>query len=116
LRRLKSRRRSAHFSRVKIDGFLFFSGQIAQDPAAGRVVEGGIGAETERVFQNLAAVLSNRPIRPSEYDLQLGKPSQTPNCAWSVAIGRRGTKSCAIETVAGWVAARPRLMSTRRAP
>src|SRR5207302_1411535 len=28
---------------VKIDGFLFFSGQVAQDPATGKVVEGGIG-------------------------------------------------------------------------
>src|SRR5262245_41028509 len=37
---------------VKIDGFLFFSGHVAQDPATGRVVEGGIVAETERVFQN----------------------------------------------------------------
>src|SRR6202008_4368171 len=35
---------------VKIDGFLFFSGQVAQNPATGRVVEGGIVAETERIF------------------------------------------------------------------
>jgi len=42
---------------VKIDGFLFFSGQVAQDPATGKVVEGGIVAETERVSQNLSAVL-----------------------------------------------------------
>jgi 2-iminobutanoate/2-iminopropanoate deaminase len=42
---------------VKSDGFLFFSGQVAQDPATGRVVEGGIVAETERIFQNHAAVL-----------------------------------------------------------
>jgi len=42
---------------VKIDGFLFFSGQVAQDPATGKVVEGGIVPETERVFQNLSAVL-----------------------------------------------------------
>ena len=42
---------------VKIDGFLFFSGQVGQDPATGRVVEGGIVAETERLFQNLSAVL-----------------------------------------------------------
>src|SRR5260221_13726363 len=41
---------------VKIDGFLFFSGQVAQDPATGKVVEGGIVTETERVFQNLSAV------------------------------------------------------------
>jgi len=42
---------------VETDGFLFFSGQVAQDPATGKVVEGGIAAETERVFQNLSAVL-----------------------------------------------------------
>ena len=42
---------------VKIDGFLFCSGQVAQDPATGKVVEGGIVPETERVFQNLSAVL-----------------------------------------------------------
>jgi 2-iminobutanoate/2-iminopropanoate deaminase len=42
---------------VKIDGFLFFSGQVAQDPATGKVVGGGIVAETERVLQNLSAVL-----------------------------------------------------------
>jgi 2-iminobutanoate/2-iminopropanoate deaminase len=42
---------------VKMNGFLFFSGQVAQDPATGKLVEGGIEAETERVFQNLAAVL-----------------------------------------------------------
>ena len=42
---------------VKVDGFLFFSGQVAQDPATGKVVEGGIVAETERLFQNLSAVL-----------------------------------------------------------
>ena len=42
---------------VKIDGFVFFSGQVAQDPATGKVVDGGIVAETERVFQNLSAVL-----------------------------------------------------------
>src|ERR1700740_140580 len=42
---------------VKIDGFLFLSGQVAQDPGTGKVVEGGIVAETERVFQNLSAVL-----------------------------------------------------------
>ena len=42
---------------IKVDGFLFFSGQVAQAPATGKVVEGGIVAETERVFQNLSAVL-----------------------------------------------------------
>ncbi|MFY9551459.1 MAG: Rid family detoxifying hydrolase [Thermoanaerobaculia bacterium] len=42
---------------IQVDGFLFLSGQVAQDPATGKVVEGGVVAETERVFQNLSAVL-----------------------------------------------------------
>lgn len=42
---------------IEVDGFIYFSGQVGQDPATGRVVEGGIVAETERVFLNLSAVL-----------------------------------------------------------
>ena len=38
-------------------GFLFCSGQIPLDPATGKVVEGGIEPQTERVLLNLAAVL-----------------------------------------------------------
>jgi 2-iminobutanoate/2-iminopropanoate deaminase len=42
---------------VEVGGFLYFSGQVGQDPATGKVVEGGVVAETERIFQNLSAVL-----------------------------------------------------------
>jgi 2-iminobutanoate/2-iminopropanoate deaminase len=42
---------------IEVGGFLFVSGQDGQDPATGKVVEGGVEAETERVFQNLSAVL-----------------------------------------------------------
>jgi len=42
---------------IEVGGFLYFSGQVAQDPATGQVVEGGIVAETERLFQNLSALL-----------------------------------------------------------
>jgi 2-iminobutanoate/2-iminopropanoate deaminase len=42
---------------IEVGGFLYLSGQFGQDPATGKVVEGGIGAETERVFRNLSAVL-----------------------------------------------------------
>ena len=38
-------------------GFLFCSGQIPIDPATGKMVEGGIEIQTERVLRNLAAVL-----------------------------------------------------------
>ena len=42
---------------IEVGGFLYLSGQVGQDPATGKVVEGGIVAETERLFQNLSAVL-----------------------------------------------------------
>jgi len=42
---------------IEAGGFLYLSGQVGQDPATGKVVEGGIVPETERVFQGLAAVL-----------------------------------------------------------
>ena len=42
---------------VKVDGFIYFSGQVGQDPTTGKLVTGGISAETERVFKNLSAVL-----------------------------------------------------------
>ena len=42
---------------IEVGGFIYVSGQVGQDPATGKVVEGGIVAETERVFQNLSAVL-----------------------------------------------------------
>lgn len=37
--------------------FVYLSGQIALDPATGRIVEGGIAAQTRQVFANLATVL-----------------------------------------------------------
>ncbi|MBI5419397.1 MAG: RidA family protein [Deltaproteobacteria bacterium] len=43
---------------VRTGGFLFCSGQIPLDPATGKMVEGGIEAQTERVLSNLDAVLS----------------------------------------------------------
>ena len=42
---------------IKVGGFIYFSGQVGQDPTTGKLVAGGLAAETERVFQNLSAVL-----------------------------------------------------------
>jgi 2-iminobutanoate/2-iminopropanoate deaminase len=33
------------------------SGQIAQDPATGKLIQGGVAAQTEQIFQNLKVVL-----------------------------------------------------------
>jgi 2-iminobutanoate/2-iminopropanoate deaminase len=40
-------------------GFLFASGQIPLDPATGELVAGGIDAATERVLDNIEAVLKS---------------------------------------------------------
>jgi 2-iminobutanoate/2-iminopropanoate deaminase len=39
-------------------GFLFTAGQIALDPVTGKIVEGGIVAQTTRVLANLREVLA----------------------------------------------------------
>jgi 2-iminobutanoate/2-iminopropanoate deaminase len=42
---------------VEAGGFVFLSGQIPLDPATGKLVEGDVVAQTERVLDNLHAVL-----------------------------------------------------------
>ncbi len=42
---------------VVANGFAFLSGQIPLDPASGQVIEGDVAAQTERVLENLKAVL-----------------------------------------------------------
>jgi len=43
---------------IRANGFVFASGQIALDPSTNQIVEGGIEVQTERVLQNLKAVLA----------------------------------------------------------
>lgn len=44
---------------VVANGFLFSAGQIALDPATGQMVDGGVTGQTERVMENLQAVLES---------------------------------------------------------
>ena len=37
---------------------VYTSGQVAQDPATGKLIEGGVVAQTEQIFHNLAALLN----------------------------------------------------------
>jgi 2-iminobutanoate/2-iminopropanoate deaminase len=47
------------YSQAVVDGDLIFcSGQIGIVPASGKMVEGGIEAETRRIFENLHEVLT----------------------------------------------------------
>jgi len=43
---------------VEANGMLFVSGQIPMDPRTGEIVTGDISVQTERVIQNLAAILN----------------------------------------------------------
>ncbi|MCP3980433.1 MAG: RidA family protein [bacterium] len=59
-------------------GLVWVSGQIPFDPATGRMVEGGIEAQTERVMLNVGAVLEaggsgfDKLIRATIYLTDLG--------------------------------------------
>jgi len=51
---------------VVANGFIFTAGQIALDPVAGQIVAGGIVEQTERVMENLTAVLGAAGVTWSE--------------------------------------------------
>ena len=42
---------------VRVGSTVYCAGQIALDPKSGQIVPGGIGAQTRRVLENIAAVL-----------------------------------------------------------
>jgi 2-iminobutanoate/2-iminopropanoate deaminase len=42
---------------IKANGFVFVAGQTARDPQTGEVIEGDITLQTERVMENLKAIL-----------------------------------------------------------
>jgi 2-iminobutanoate/2-iminopropanoate deaminase len=42
---------------VKSAGVIYFSGQVAQHPATGRLIEGDVKDQTEQIFNNLQLVL-----------------------------------------------------------
>jgi reactive intermediate/imine deaminase len=56
--RLRHARRSRRANTDVTLFWLFCSGQIALDPAAGKLVEGDVAAQTRQVMRNLEAVLA----------------------------------------------------------
>jgi 2-iminobutanoate/2-iminopropanoate deaminase len=48
---------------IERDGWVFLSGQIPLDPKTGKLVEGEIEAQTQRVLANLASVLEAAGLR-----------------------------------------------------
>jgi 2-iminobutanoate/2-iminopropanoate deaminase len=51
---------------VRIGDLLFCAGQIPIDPATGNLVPGGIQAQTERVLQNVKAILDDQKLTFSD--------------------------------------------------
>ncbi|HEY3664754.1 MAG TPA: RidA family protein [Polyangiaceae bacterium] len=49
---------SAYSQAIKDGSLLFLAGQIPLDPISGKLVSGDIAAETERIIENMRAVLS----------------------------------------------------------
>ena len=49
---------------VEVGGFLYFSGQVAQDPATGTVVEGGF-CRRQSASSGISRRFSRRPARVS---------------------------------------------------
>ena len=48
---------------IDTGGIVFCAGQIGLDPATGKLVDGGVGAEAERAIANLSAVLEAVGLR-----------------------------------------------------
>ena len=47
---------------VRVGDLVYTSGQVALDPATGNLIEGGITEQTERVCENLRAVLNTADL------------------------------------------------------
>ena len=64
---------------VRAGGFLFTAGQIALDPASGQIVEGDVARQTERVMQNLKAIVEaagaslDRAVKATVYLRDMGE-------------------------------------------
>ena len=43
---------------IRANGFVFISGQIPIDPATQQLISGDVAAQTERVLQNVSAILA----------------------------------------------------------
>ncbi|MEX1019378.1 MAG: RidA family protein [Litorilinea sp.] len=44
---------------IRTDGYVFCSGQLGLDPATGKLVDGGVEAQTRQALANLTAVLAS---------------------------------------------------------
>jgi 2-iminobutanoate/2-iminopropanoate deaminase len=63
---------------LKLDGWVFTSGQIPLEPRTGAMAEGGIGSQTRQVLENLRGILEaagtsmSRVVKATVYMTNLG--------------------------------------------
>ena len=43
---------------IRVQGWVFVSGQVAIDPGTQQIIPGGVEAQTERALENIAAILA----------------------------------------------------------
>ena len=55
--KIESRKNAPYSDAVTVNGLLFLTGQVGKDHTTGKVVEGGIEAETKQVLNNIKDVL-----------------------------------------------------------
>ena len=87
---------------LKINGWIFSSGQIPLDPKTGIMVEGGIGAQTRQALENLRSVLEaagssmGRVVKATVYMTNLGD-FQKMNEVYAEAFGSSAPARSAVE-------------------
>ena len=51
---------------VRANGFVFVSGQVGSNPETGKLVEGGIAAQTEQALKNLQTILASADLTAAD--------------------------------------------------
>jgi 2-iminobutanoate/2-iminopropanoate deaminase len=90
---------------VSRGGFLFVSGQIPVDPVSGKLVDGGISAQTEMVLKNLRGVIEgggsslDRILKTTVYMVDL-KEFKEMNRVYGEFFGKNPPARATVEVVA----------------
>ena len=85
---------------LRVDGTVYCSGQIPLDPKTGRIVEGGIEAQTRRVLANLKAVLEaagsgfDRLVQTTVFLVDMNDFATVNAICTELYAGAKPTRSC----------------------
>ena len=87
---------------VEKGGMIFCSGQVGLDPKTGKMVEGGVEAQTHQVMRNLSAVLESaelgfRDVVRMTIFLQNMDDFQLVNQVYSAALGNNRPARATVE-------------------